>query len=292
MTSPCSPATGRSGPARSCCPATRQRRRSPAPARHQDHRHQRAGQADADRGRRRHLGHRHGGRLGAPGRDRPRCARPGRPASAQMLYRFRNAGTAAAIRADVAAVSRGAAAGRGDRAPVLPDRPGSRRRRGSRRSCRSWSRSASSAWCMSVLIVANVVSGAVVAGLPPDRHPEEHRLHPRAGRGGLHRPRSWCPPWPAAWPALVVGEPAGRAAAAARPRTCTGWASSACPVWVDVAVPVRACSAWSAIAALLPAMRAGPAQRGAGHRRRPRPAAGPRLRRAPAARAGCGCPGR
>ena len=48
------------------------------------------------------------------------------------------------------------------RSPIWPSRR--RRRRTSRRSCRSWSPSPSSGWSLSALIVANVVSGAVVAG--------------------------------------------------------------------------------------------------------------------------------
>ena len=114
------------------------------PLGHADHHDQRAGQGDADRRRHRQLGGQLGGRLGAA-REIARLRAPGTPAAAQMLYRFHNAGTATAVRADVAAVTAALPPARSP-APVLSHRqdPGDVER--SRRSCRSWSRSASSGW--------------------------------------------------------------------------------------------------------------------------------------------------
>ncbi len=112
---------------------------------------------------------------------------PGQPPRAQMLYRFRDAGTAAAIAADEAAVTGALPAGRGDRRAVLPGGQGAadeqdrgvravrdrvrghrprdvgadRRERGQRRGRDR---------------------------LSPDRGAQEHRLHAGAGGRGVHGP--------------------------------------------------------------------------------------------------------
>ena len=167
------------------------------------HRDQRAGPSGADRGREGHLGHQLGGRLGDARRDSP-AAHPGTPGSEQMLYRFRERRHGRGRPRGCRRGQRGAAVRRGDRRPVLPDRPGAGdvadravrsvpgRLRGDRpgdvgadRGQRGQRR------------------GGV--GLPPDRDPQEHRLHPGAGGGGLYGPgpgaRRWSACWAAWWPA-------------------------------------------------------------------------------------------
>ena len=148
------------------------------------------------------------------------------PVAAQMLYRFRSAGTAAAVRADVAAVA----------AALPPHTVG---------SALSWLTVRAeqesgiapiapfliafgvTGLVLSVLIVINVVSGAVLAGYPPDRHPEKPRLHARAGRGGLHQPGHDPGRGRAAWPGWSSGTCwPGRCWAG--PPPCTGWPRSAC----------------------------------------------------------------
>ena len=112
---------------------------------------------------------------------------PGTPEVAQMLYRFASAGTTAQVNADVAAV----------RAALPP---------GALLGAQSWltvklqATGSIAPWVpfivafgliglvMSVLIVANVVSGAVVAGDPPDRRAEVHRVLARPGGGLLRHP--------------------------------------------------------------------------------------------------------
>ena len=108
---------------------------------------------------------------------------PGSPASAQMLYRFRSAATAAALRADARRGARGPASG------ALSEKSPTWRSRRKRPAIAPFVPFLIAfgliGIVMSVLIVANVVSGAVVAGLPADRRPEEHRLHAGPGRGRL-----------------------------------------------------------------------------------------------------------
>ena len=41
---------------------------------------------------------------------------------------------------------------------------------------------------MAVLIIGNVIAGAVGTAHPPDRHPQGARVHPGPGRAGLHGP--------------------------------------------------------------------------------------------------------
>ncbi len=116
----------------------------------------------ADRGRLRQLGHHTADGWVTPG-EVGRLRAPGVPPSAQMLYRFAQAGSAAQVRADVAAVTRA----------LPPDAV---------TGAASWLAAQDAATgngaimepfvvafaliglVMAVLIVGNVVSGAVVAG--------------------------------------------------------------------------------------------------------------------------------
>ena len=224
-------------------------------ARHEDHGDQRARAARADRRRRRHLGHQLGGRLGSARRDRQRCARRARPAAAQMLYRFRSAGTAAAIRADIGCGQRGAAGRRGDRHAVLPGRQGP----GASRI----------APFVPFLVAFGVIGPGHVGAdrgqrgqrrgrgrLPPDRHPQEHRLHPRPGRGGLHRPGRGARRGRLRWAAWCSGT-CWPCRCSPGPRTPTGSAPLGVPSWVDVAVPAGDAR---------PGRRRRPAARAAGRR--------------------------
>ena len=217
-----------------------------------------------------------------------RLRTPGTPGSDQMLYRFRSAGTAAAVRADAAAVSAALPSGAvtavqsyltvreqetSQIGPFVPflvafagDRPGDvgadRGQRGQRR-------------------------GGV--GLPPDRDPQEHRLHPGAGGGGLYGPGH------GARAGRRAGRPGGRrpaghdAAAPGRERLRRGPAQRA---GVGGRGRARGHARPGRDRGPAAGHGGGPAQRGAGHRRGPGPPGGPRLRRAPAAAGGCGCPGR
>ena len=165
------------------------------------------GPPGADRGREGHLGHQLRERLGDARRDRP-AAHPGdapqRPDAVPLPQRRHGRGRPRGCRRG----QRGAAVRRGDRRPVLPDRPGAGdvadravravpgRLRGDRpgdvgadRGQRGQRR------------------GGV--GIPPDRDPQEHRLHPGAGGGGLYGPghgaragrRAWAAWWSATcWP--------------------------------------------------------------------------------------------
>ena len=177
----------------------------------------------------------------------------GTPAAAQMLYRFRSAGSAAAVRADVAAVTK-----------ALP--PGAVTGTQSYLAVRAQESSNIAPWVpfvvafgligmvMSVLIVANVVSGAVVAGYQ---------------RIGILKSIGFSPGQVVAAYTSQAGVPAvvgclggvvlgnllavpilGQAA------NVYGVGALRVPVWVDVAVPVAMCCLVG-IAALLPALRAG-----------------------------------
>ena len=177
---------------------------------------------------------------------------PGTPGSEQMLYRFRDAGTAAAVRADAAAVSR-----------VLPS--GAVTAVQSYLTVREQETSQIGPFVpflvafgviglvMSVLIVANVVSGAVVSGYR---------------RIGILKSIGFTPGQVVAAytvqvlvPALagvLAGLVAGDLLAMMLLRQAAnayGVGQLSVPVWVDVAVPV-AMLGLVAIAALLPAMGA------------------------------------
>jgi putative ABC transport system permease protein len=178
---------------------------------------------------------------------------PGFPVSTQMLYRFRSSGGAPAVRADVAAVAgllpRGAIVGTesylavkaqetGNIAPFVPFLVAF----------------GLIGIVMSVLIVANVVSGAVVSGYR---------------RIGVLKSIGFTPGQVAAAYAGQVAVPAvagclagvalGNALAVpllAKAATVYGVGSLRVPVWVDVAVPAAICGL-AGIAALVPALRAG-----------------------------------
>jgi putative ABC transport system permease protein len=182
-----------------------------------------------------------------------RLTPPGAPASAQMLYRFRDAGSAAAIRADIAAVR-----------SALP--PGSLTATQSYLDARTQQTGAIAAFVpflvafgviglvMSVLIVANVISGAVVAGYR---------------RIGVLKSVGFTPGQVVAAYAGQITVPAvigcvggvvfGNLLASpllAKTASVYGVGSLTVPVWVDVAVPVTML-ALAAAAAMAPASRAG-----------------------------------
>jgi putative ABC transport system permease protein len=177
----------------------------------------------------------------------------GAPAATQMLYRFQNAGSAAAISSDMAAVSAklppGAVAGSeswlqiqtqesGSIAPFVPFLVAF----------------GVIGLVMSVLIVANVVSGAVVAGYQ---------------RIGVLKSIGFTPAQVVAAyagqiavPAVlgcVVGVVIGNAMATpllSKAAQVYGVGSLLVPAWVDVAVPVTML-ALAGLAAVLPSLRAG-----------------------------------
>jgi putative ABC transport system permease protein len=178
---------------------------------------------------------------------------PGTPAAAQMLYRFASAGTAAAIRSDVTRLSR-----------ALP--PGAVTATESYLEVKLQEASGIApivpfvvafgviGLVMSVLIVINVVSGAVVAGYR---------------RIGILKSIGFTP-------ALVVASYAGLVTVPAvagclggvllgnllsvpllgQTATVYGVGTLAVPVWVDVVVPGAMCCLVG-IAAVVPALRAG-----------------------------------
>jgi putative ABC transport system permease protein len=178
---------------------------------------------------------------------------PGTPAAAQMLYRFHNAATASAIRADVAAVSRALPAG-----AVTGTQ--------SYLAVKTQEKSQIGPWVpfvvafgviglvMSVLIVTNVVSGAVVAGYQ---------------RIGVLKSIGFSPGQVVAAYTSQAGVPAvagclggvvlGNLLAVpilGQTANVYGVGALRVPVWVDVVVPVAMC-ALVGVAALLPALRAG-----------------------------------
>ena len=178
---------------------------------------------------------------------------PRTPAAAQMLYRFHRAGTAAQIRADVAAL--GAA---------LP--PGALTGTQSYLTIKSQETRTISiispfvvafaviGLVLSVLIVANVVNGAVVAGYR---------------RIGVLKSIGFTPAQVVAAYVTQAGVPAlagcltGVAAGnllsvplLSQTATVYGVGKLLVPAWVDVAVPAAMCAV-TGLAALLPALRAG-----------------------------------
>ena len=178
---------------------------------------------------------------------------PRTPAAAQMLYRFARAGSAAAIRAGVAGVTR-----------ALP--PGTVTGTQSWLAVQAQQSSNIGPWVpfvvafgviglvMSVLIVANVVSGAVVAGYQ---------------RIGILKSIGFSPGQVVAAYTSQAGVPAvvgclggvvlGNLLAVpilGQTADVYGVGTLHVPVWVDLAVPVAMCCLVG-IAALLPALRAG-----------------------------------
>ena len=178
---------------------------------------------------------------------------PGTPASEQMLYRFRDADTAAAVSADVAAVTAALPAGAvtGTQSYLSV-------------KAQETSNTASFApflvafgvlgLVMSVLIVANVISGAVVTGY--------RRIGILKSIGFTPGQVSAAYVSQAMIPAAVgciAGALLGHLLATALlAKTASAYSVGplGVPLWVDVAVPLAMCCL-TAIAALLPAVRAG-----------------------------------
>ena len=213
---------------------------------------------------------------------------PGTPAAAQMMYRFRSAGSAAGIRADLAALAR-----------VLP--PGTVTGTQSYLAVKAQESSNIGPWVpfvvafgviglvMSVLIVANVVSGAVVAGYQRIGVLKSIGFSPGqvvaayTGQAGV----------PAVVGCLggvvlgnllavpILGQTANVYGVGRAARTGLGGRGRAGGDVLPGRASQRCCP------------RCGrPAQRGAGDRSRARATAGPRVRRAPAVRpAGAATPG-
>ena len=201
------------------------------------------------------------------------------PVAAQLLYRFRSAGTAAAVRADVAAVA----------AALPPHAIG---------SALSWLTVRAeqepgiapiapfliafgvTGLVLSVLIVINVVSGAVLAGYRRIGILKSLGFTP-GQVAAAYTSQAMIPAAAGCLAGLVIGNLLagpllGRAA------TVYGVATLGVPAWVNAAVP-GALLGLTGLAALLPAVRASPAQRDRGHRGRPGPGGRPGLPGAPAA---------
>jgi putative ABC transport system permease protein len=184
-----------------------------------------------------------------------RLAAPGAPASAQMLYRFRSAGTDAAIRGDVAAVTR-----------ALP--VGAVTGTQSYLAVRSQEQSSIALYLpfliafgviglvMSLLIVASVVSGAVVAGYGRIGVLKSIGLTPRQVVAA-YTIQAMVPAAAGCLAGAVLGVVvAGRlllntAATAFGVGTLGGL-----PAWAAVGAPAAMC-ALTGIAAVAPALRAG-----------------------------------
>jgi len=221
----------------------------------------------------RQLDHEHGRRWVTP-RDRPLRA-PGTPPSAQLLFRFTSAGSYARS-APTWPRWPGRCGWHGDRHKLLARRAG----RGDRQRAIMEPFVVAFALIglvMAVLIVGNVVSGAVVAGY--------HRIGVLKSLG-LTRPRSWSSTWPGRLARLAGCLPAWWRQSAGRP--------GAAPVGCGLRVGRQQVPWWASIAA-----RSGYRTDGAG-RARPalragrlsaaeaiaagRPAVRPRVRRASARR--------
>ena len=178
---------------------------------------------------------------------------PGTPPAAQMLYRFVSAGTAAAVRADVAAV-----------AAALP--PGAVTTSQSYLTIKLQQSSgiapivpfvvafACLGLVMSVLIVINVISGAVVAGY--------HRIGILKSIGftpgqvvGAYTGQVLAPGLAGCLGGVLLGNVLA-VPLLGRTAGVYGVGTLRVPAWVDVAVPV-AMGCLVGISALLPALRAG-----------------------------------
>jgi putative ABC transport system permease protein len=182
-----------------------------------------------------------------------RLRAPGTPASAQMLYRFTNAGSDAQIRADVAEVTR-----------ALP--PGAVTGAGSWLTAENQAAGngaimepfvvafALIGLAMAVLIVGNVVSGAVVAGY--------HRIGVLKSIGLTPAQVVMAYLSRVGWPALagcLAGVVAGNLLAVPvlhQSASSYGVGSQQVPWWASVVAPVGML-ALTALAALAPALRAG-----------------------------------
>jgi putative ABC transport system permease protein len=177
----------------------------------------------------------------------------GTPATAQMLYRFHSAGTAAAVSADTAAVARALPAG------AVTDTQSYLNVRAAQENAVAVYSPFVVAFAiiglvMSVLIVANVVSGAVIAGY--------HRI-------GILKSIGFTPgqviaayTGQVAVPAVVgclVGVALGNLLSVPILRNTAdvyGVGRLGVPLWVNLAVSLAMC-AIVALAAILPALRAG-----------------------------------
>lgn len=176
----------------------------------------------------------------------------GAPAAEQMLYRFTHAGTAAQIRADVAAVTAalpaGAVTGTASWLTVRSETTGI-----SSIIAPFVIAFAIMGLAMSVLIVGNVVSGAVVASYRRIGVLKSIGLTPAQVLTG-YVVRVGLP----ALAGCLLGVALGNLLAApvlAGSATVYGVGGQAVPPWVDVATPLGMC-ALAALAALLPALRA------------------------------------
>ena len=178
---------------------------------------------------------------------------PGTPETAQMLYRFSGAGTNAAVAADIARL--GAALPRGSLLGAQSDLTA---KLDATRSIAPWVPFIVAfgliGLVMAVLIVANVVSGAVVAG---------------TRRIGVLKSIGFSPAQVVAAYVLQVAIPAAAGALAgvlagnllsvpllSQTAQVYGVGALAVPVWVDVAVPL-AMLGLTVVAGLAPALRAG-----------------------------------
>jgi putative ABC transport system permease protein len=183
----------------------------------------------------------------------PALSAPGTPATAEMLYRFRSAGTANAVSMGAAAVTRALPAG-----AITGTQSYLNVRAAQRTQVAVYSpfvvAFAIIALVMSVLIVANVVSGAVVAGY--------HRI-------GILKSIGFTPGQViAAYTGQVIvpalagclgGVALGNLLSAPLLRKTAdvyGVGQLGVPLWVNVGVPLAMCGL-VALAAILPALRAG-----------------------------------
>jgi putative ABC transport system permease protein len=178
---------------------------------------------------------------------------PGSPLTEQMLYRFASAGSGAAVNAGVAAVRRALPAG-----TVLGAESWLTVRVREAQDIAPWVPFFAAfgliGLVMSVLIVVNVVSGAVVAGT--------RRIGVLKSVGFTPAQVIWVYVLQVAVPAVtgvVLGAVIGNLLAApllARAAQVFAVAPQSIPLWVDLAVPA-AMLALAGIAALVPASRAG-----------------------------------
>ncbi len=175
------------------------------------------------------------------------------PAAAQMLYRFRSAGSAAQIRADVAAVtaalSAGAVTGTGSWLTAENQATGT-----SSIIVPFVVAFALIGLAMSVLIVANVVSGAVVASYRRIGVLKSIGFTP-AQVVAAYVARVMAP----ALAGCLIGVVAGNLLAVPvlrKSATVYSVGRQQVPVWVDIVIPLAMC-VLAGLAALLPALRAG-----------------------------------
>jgi putative ABC transport system permease protein len=178
---------------------------------------------------------------------------PGAPASEQMLYRFRDAGTDAVVSADIAAV-----------AAALP--AGAVTATQSYLSARAQATSNAASFApflvafgvlglvMSVLIVANVVSGAVVTGYRRIGILKSIGFTP-GQVSAAYVSQAMIPAVAGCIAGAVLGHLLG-AALLAKTASAYRVGTLGAPLWTDAAVPLAMCGL-TGIAALLPAVRAG-----------------------------------